>query len=302
MLNETPLVTIRDRVLLLRSFPAFAALDDETLTLMAEHSRRRAFRAGEVVASEGAPLESAYMVIEGQITVHRKGRRTAVVTRGGGVGNLSILARDPHGISAVADVDTLTAESPAWAMNEALDRSFPMLRNSLRLVTGGLVRKRGHLPCRPEDAPPVELGTWPEHPATIVDHLLATRSSAGIFASANLDALLANARAIREVRFEPGESLWQLGEPSSWWTRIAYGSVRCTSADGRFVDVGRNFMLGIMDAYAQMPRSYEARTNTRVVGYRTELEDGLATLEDYPELARGLVAGVAMAVLETRTE
>jgi CRP-like cAMP-binding protein len=302
MLNETPLVTIRDRVLLLRTFAAFAALDDETLTVMAEHTRRRAFRAGEVVASEGAPLASAHMVIEGQITVRRKGRRTAVVTRGGGVGNLSILARDPHGVSAVADVDTLTAETPAAAMNEGLDRSFPAVRNSLRLVAGGLVGRRGHLPCRPEDAPPVELGTWPEHPATIVDHLLAVRSSTGVFANANLDALLAHARAIREVRFEEGAPLWQLGEPSSWWARIAYGSVRCTSADGRFVDVGKDFMLGIMDAYAQMPRSYAARTNTRVVAYRTELEDGLATLEDYPELARGLVAALAMTMLETPSQ
>lgn len=299
MLTEAPQISVRDRVLMMRSFPAFAPLDDDSLSYLAEHSRRRAFRAGEEVTREGQPLEHGYMVIDGQITVRRRGQLTAVVTRGGGVGNLSILAHDPHGVTGIADVDTVTAEYPAAIMNEAMERNFPLVRNSLRLVAGGLVRRRGLLPARPEDAPPVELGTWPEHPATVVDHLLAARASTGVFATANLDALLANARAIREVRFEEGEPLWRVGEPSSWWMRVAYGSVRCSSADGRFVDVGQGFMLGIMDAYAQTPRSYEARTRTRVVGYRTELEDGLAVLEDYPELARGLVAMLAMTVLET---
>jgi CRP-like cAMP-binding protein len=298
LLNDMPLQHVRDRVLLLRAIPTFRPLDDDSLTMIAEHSRQRLFRAGETVCAEGQPLSHCYLVRSGQVTSTRKGRRVAVVTRDYGVGVLSILARDTNGVHAVADQDSLTIELPARAFNDALDVSFPMLRNALRLTASGLVRKRSHLPAGPSYQLP-ERGAYPERPATVVEHLLAARSSPGLFSTANLDALLAIARTTTEMRLEPGHVLWSIGDSSSWWVRVGYGEIRCTTADGRFVDIGRKYMIGIMDAYGQEPRSFEARTTTRVVGYRTELEDALAALENHTDLARDLVASLATQALET---
>jgi CRP-like cAMP-binding protein len=299
VLNEAPLQGVRDRVLLLRALPAFSSLDDETLIMMAEHSRRRAFRAGETVCVEGRPLTHGYLVLSGQITSTRKGERVTAVTRGYGVGMLSILANDDNGVHAVADSDASTIEIPARAMNEALEISFPMLRNSLRMIAAGLLRQRAQLPASPDNPPKVELGEYPERPATVVDHLLNVRASGGLFAEANLNAMLDISRAITEIRLEEGDLLWSVGDAASWWVRIGYGAVRCTSPDGQSVDVGHGWLIGMMDSYAQGKRAYEARAKSRLVGYRTELEDSLAILENHTDLARELVASMAMQALNT---
>jgi CRP-like cAMP-binding protein len=129
--------------------------------------------------------------------------------------------------------------------------------------------------------------------------LLIQLRKGGIFAGSNIDALIAVARHTPEIRVEPGERFWAVGEPSSFWLRIDYGRVRCTSADGKIVNVAHNFILGIMDSLGGERRSYEARAETRVVAYRTELESFLAVLETHFELARALIAVVSRTLLET---
>jgi CRP-like cAMP-binding protein len=144
----------------------------------------------------------------------------------------------------------------------------------------------------------VKLGEYRERDRTLVE-LIIQLSGGGIFRGCNIDALVAVARRTREIRAEAGEVFWRLGEPSSTWLRVDYGRIRCTSADGRHVDVGQGFVLGIMDALGQVPRSYEARAETKIIAYRSELDSFLAVLESHFELARDLVAVVARAVLET---
>lgn len=298
MLTEMPLRGVRDRVLLLRSLPSFAGLDDAGLTLLAEHARTRSFRAGETVIAEGRPLSHVYIVVSGQITSNRLGKRVAVVTRSRGVGLLSVLARDSNGVDAVADVDTLTLEVPADALQDALEENFSMLRNSLRLSAAALVAKRGNLPASPDRPGPQTLGEYRERPRTMVE-LMLLLGKTGVFSGVNIDALVAVARTTREVRIAEGEVLWRIGEPSTFWMRVDYGRVRCTAADGRHVDVGPDFILGNLDCFGQAPRSYEARTDTRIIGYRTELDGFLAILETHFQMARDLIAIISKALLET---
>ena len=299
MLTEMPIQSVRDRLLLMRSLPNFGALDEDALTLLVEHARTRFFRAGETVVAEGEPLGSVYVVVDGQITSNRKGKRLAVVTRSRGVGLLSVMARDPIGVHAVADLDTVTLEIPTDAFLDAIEQSFSVARNTLRLCAAQLVKKRGNLPAPADHPPVVELGEYRERPRTLVELMIDLRASPGIFKSANLDAIIAIVRATEEIRVEPGEVFWKLDEPSTHWLRIDHGRVRCTSADGRSMDVGHRFVLGILDAIGTAPRSYEARAETRVVAYRTQLEAFLAVLETHSDLTREFIARLAMAVLET---
>jgi len=299
MLTEMPLRSMRDRFLLIRSLPTFAGLDEDALTLLVEHARSRTFRAGETVVAEGEPLRAAHIVIEGQITSKRKGKLLAVVTRGRGVGMLSIMARDPAGVHAVADVDTLTLTIPSDVMLDAIETNFAVARNTLRLCASSLVKKRGHLPAPPDRPPPFSMGEYHARPRTMVELLIDLRANPGILADCNIDALISVARSVEEIRVEPGHLFWKIGEPSSHWLRVSYGRVRCTSADGKAVDVGSRFVLGVMDALGNEPRSYEARAETNVIAFQTQLESFLSLLENHFDLARDFIAMLAMAVLET---
>jgi CRP-like cAMP-binding protein len=297
VLVDLPLPGVRDRVLLLRSLESFAALDDEAITLLAEHARPRAFGAGEVVLVEGRPVESVHVVIDGQISSRRKGKLLAQVRRARGVGFLSLLARDENGVDAVADQPTRTFEVPAAVVHDAIEENFSFLRNLLRLSGRGLLDRRGGLPANPAAPPAAEVGEYPTRPLTLVERVLDMRSG-GIFATGSLEPVVEVARRQEQVEFGPGELLWRAGEPASWSLRVLAGRIECSTPDGRRVVVGKGYVLGNLDALAEHPRSFEARAETRVAGYRSDLESLLSVIESHPELGRELLAVLSRMLLE----
>jgi CRP-like cAMP-binding protein len=299
MLSDHGLRSVRDRVLLLKSLPSFAALDDDAAVMLAEHARARRFRAGETLLVEGEPVPRVYILIDGQVTSMRKGIRVATVQRSRGVGFISALAGDTNGVHVVADHDTLTLEIPAEALVNAFEENFSLARNSLRLSAAALVKKRGNLPAPADRPPPFDMGTWRDRPRTLVELLIEMRDGSRLYKKSNLDALIAVARKTTEIRADAGDVFWNIGDRSTFWIRPDYGRVRCTSADGRFVDVGKRFVLGIMDSLGQVDRSYAARAETQVIAYRLELEPFLTVLETHYELAREMISVVATALLET---
>jgi CRP-like cAMP-binding protein len=297
VLTEMPLEAVRDRALLLRALGTFSDLDDDALATIAEHARLRRYVSGDVLAIEGEPVREVHIVVSGRISSRREGRLIAISPRGRGVGLLALLAGEPS-TAVAAEESATTLEIPAHAVRTALEDSFSMTRNVLRNLARGLVRKRGDLPTAP-GGPPPELGVWRDEPPTIVETVLRLRARGGPLARTNLDGLFALAGSAREIRPEPGDLLWKLGEPSSYLARIQYGNVRCTAADGRSVVVGANFVLGALDALAGVPRSYEARAETKIIAYRTSVDAYLGVLESYFDLARALVADLARTHLQT---
>lgn len=296
MLFEAPLHGVRDRMLALRAMPAYSGLRDESLLYIAEYARERRFRAGDRLHAEGAPVEHIYFLIHGSVELSRGGKVAQVIDAPGAVGVLSALARDPNGRLGIAKTDILALEIPSNAFLTNLEEDFGLLRNSLRVLSGKALEARGNLPMNPARAPAAETGPVPDHIPTLCERVVALRA-AGPFVTANMDAVFEVARRMHYKRFEPGEMLFDLGEPSTCSIRINYGRVRCTSNQGEHVDVGYTNVLGALDAWAGRPRSYSARAETRVDCFVTGLEDFLTVLEMHPQLALGMLKGISMSLL-----
>jgi CRP-like cAMP-binding protein len=292
-----PLRGVRDRVYMLKSLPSFARLDEESLTLMAEHAHVRRFRKGQVLIREDESIRAIYLVIDGEIRVTYLGELVAMVPRSRGVGLLAVLARQDSGTGAVAAVDSHVLEIPVEAVNEAYEESFPIVRNALRLCSGGLVRNRGNLPMAPDPNRTIDEGKPHDRELTLVERVLEMRSLP-LFRRANVDAVVEFVRQGKEVRYQEGERLWSVGDPSTFQLRLDCGRVTCTAADGHSVDVGARFILGNLDSLAMTPRSYEAVATKPVIAYRTDIQGWLSVMETHHDLARGLLAIFATSLLE----
>lgn len=284
--------TLRGRLILLRAMEALAALDESSLALLAEHARVRRFRAGDALLVEGRPVENVYLVTAGKVTVTRKGKVLAVVTSGYGAGFTSLMARDPNGVGAVADVDTQTLEVPAEAMLDTYERDFAFIRNVLRISARAIAGIRSGLPADPDNPPEVVLGTWRDRERTLVEKLMEAQH-VPLLARANFDAVIEMVRNQTEVRFAAGDLLWRAGDPATFSLRVEYGRVRCTTPAGRSVDIGSQYWIGAMDVFAAQPRSYEARAETPVIAYRSEFEALLAVLDAHFDLALDFIAILA---------
>jgi CRP-like cAMP-binding protein len=284
--------SLRDRMLLLRSTDSLRALDDDSLLLVAEHARTRRFRAGQALLTEGHAVDTVYVVIAGRVAVSRRGKPMAVVPRGRGVGFTSLLARDPTGVQAVAEVDTLAVEIPADVMFDAYEQDFAFVRNVLRLQATGLMARREGLPASPDHPPAVDVGTWRDGEPTLVERVIEM-CRVPLFANASLDAAIEILRHGAEIRCPPGEVLWRTGEASTFSLRVDHGRVRCTNAAGRSVEIGASYMIGVMDCLSGEPRSYEARCEAPLIGYRGNFETLLAVLEAHFDLAMEFLAVLA---------
>lgn len=294
MLADLALEGVRDRILMLRTHPNFSPLEDEDLLRIARHARVRRVKRGTTLSREGDPLERVFLVTEGQVVVTHKDRRIADIRGQGGVGLLSLFAGLTVTPQAEVVEDSVLLELPAEVVRTNVFDSFPIGRNTLRLLALGLLERRGNLPV--STAEPVD-GTWREREPTVVERVIMFRETP-VFGGAHLDAIAEMARRAAEVRFDPGASIWRRGDPSSFSLRLEYGRVRCTNEDGESVVVGAGMALGIMDALAGVSRAYDAVAVTPLITTKLEAATQMAVLEVFPELASTIRMSLAKLFLE----
>lgn len=295
MLGRAPLRGLRDRVLALRSMPNLSGLDDEGFVLLAERSRNRTFSKGEWLAREGEEIECVFIMLEGRVRVNRLGSELLIVDRPGGVGFLSTLANDDNGIDALALTGVQVLEVPVDALRDSLAENFSLVRNSLRLMAAQMLVNRDQLPAAADYLDEVG-GAYPERSPTLVERIIQIRSGT-LFEATNLDAITDLCRRMTEIRVEPGHIFWRSGESADSTMRIDHGVVRCSTDDGKQVRIGPGFTFGVTEAFAELPRTYTAEAETRVVAQVSQLESMLAVLESQHNLALGFIEYYANVLL-----
>ncbi len=293
-MNEIPLDGLRDRVLALRAMPWAASLDHEGLVLLGEHARHRSCRKGEVLLEPGKPVQAMFVVERGLVTVKVAGQLLTQVSAGRVAGVTSMIARDPRGASAIADEDSRVLEIPAEAVFAAYEENFSVVRNGIRLMSRGTLQRLDRLPRPLDPSAPAPMGAYREshRTLTLVDRVREARQTP-LFANANLDAVFDIARNTVERRLRPGERLWSIGEPSSFWAYVEYGRLRCTNAEGRSTQIGASSVLGQLDCWAELPRSYEAQAETELIVHQTDIVPMLGVLERHHDMAMELLAIIA---------
>ncbi len=297
MLVEAPPDGVRDRVLALRAMPAFEPLDEDDLALLAEHARVRRFAPGAQILIEGQQLDRVHALMEGHVQVTRDGEMLADLRGTGHVGLISHLA-EQRAPGAVAVSETQTLEIPAEVITIAAHERFDIARNSVRLIAAELLARRGQLPIAPggDDEPPI--GVHRPRNLTLVEKMISIRQVPA-FANANFDAIAELAKHARDLRFQPGDTLWQIGDPAPWSIRIDYGRVACSNEKGERVVVGGGYTLGAMDGVAGARRAYSATALTEVIGMEIRSAVQLAVLEVHPTLARELRKNLARLLVMT---
>lgn len=294
MLADLALEGVRDRMLLLRTNPNFAPLEDDDLLRIAEHARISHAKKGTVLTREGDPLKRIFLLTEGHVVVRYEGRTVADIRGQGGVGLLSLFAGLETTPEATALEDSMFLELPAEIVRSNVFESFAIARNTLRLLALGLLERRGQLPV--PDAGPPDVGVWRDREPTVVERVLMIRNGI-FFSTAHLDAIAELARRAVEMRFAEGDTLWQIGEPTAFSLRIEFGKVKCTNAKGESVVIGAGSVLGMMDALAGIQRSYNAVALTPLITTKVETATQLAVLEAHPQMASTLRMNLARAFL-----
>ncbi len=62
-----------ERLMVLRTFTGFATMSPAEVGVLAEHTRKRFFPKGSVIAREGDPSRSIHFIVDGEVELSRHG-------------------------------------------------------------------------------------------------------------------------------------------------------------------------------------------------------------------------------------
>lgn len=289
--------SVRDRLLAVRSLGILEGLDDDAALLLAEYSKVTTFEPEQEVTSATEEPDSVYIVLEGRLSVPRPHGAPIVIDNGRGVGVIGVLANNGKGRRSVADVATRALQIPKDVFLTALEESFSIGRNVLKVFAGMLLDARGTLPSDMDAIPGDGIMEERTETRTLVERVIEL-SRTGIFIGANLDAIFDVARTLRQVRVPPGHVFFSAGEKARTVVRLLAGRMGCTAPDGSTVELRRGYVLGGLAAMAGRKHAFEARSLTEVVAYEFNFEDFLVVLEAHPELMMRMLSTLAAQLLD----
>jgi len=297
MPTNPPTIGTVERMLSLNRLPVLSGLAPEDLAVVAEHARERFLPTGTVLLREGEPIPALYAVLDGKILISRRGRTLGRVSPGGFVGAAGMFARDPEGLSAVAQTDTLVLEVEADAVLEICEDHFPIFHHVLREMCRLLIDLVGRLPpglhgsIFPNLAPP----RAPTGDLDLVERILFLRQVAP-FLHASINALAELSRGMAEVAFPAGTRLWEEKEGSGTVILVVSGMVDCAARGGHATfTLSPGAPMGAVESLAERPRWYTATTQTKVTALQGSIEGLIDVFEDNFEMALEYLAVMARA-------
>lgn len=158
----------------LRRLPLFARLSGEELGELAERTRSRTYRRGEVIFRKDDPGTHLYLVLEGAVKIalpgeHGQEALVAIMRPGEFFGELALFDRTPRSASAVALEDTRAALLAGDDLMAFLERH----PTAVRLVLEALARTIRRLSGRVEDL------TFLDVPSRVAKYLLDLTQTSG---------------------------------------------------------------------------------------------------------------------------
>lgn len=287
--------TTLDRLIYLRTLPTLGGLAGRGLTYIAEHAIERHFGQGELIYRPQEPVSSVHFIVDGRVRVEQEGLHLLDGVSPFAIGFLPVLASSDVGQTATALVPTVTLEVSRADLFEIFEDDFGFLENGIRQLSRQLAQMQAELEARgaltrsePEETP------YPSRPLDLVERLELIRG--GPYAEVNLEPLVQLVRQADELRFEPGDVLWEEGEPATWGAHVIHGVVACTSASRSF-RMGPKSLIGFIEANGAMARGYRAVAETRVVALEQTTEVFLDVLEDHFDLAIGYLSFLSKLML-----
>lgn len=270
------------------------------LSVLADQTRDRSFKAGSVLMREGEAPAAAYSLVRGRVRISRRGQVLGEVGPGAAVGVGAIVARDAVGLGAVAVTDVLALELDREVLVDIFEDLFPFLLEAIRETARRHLERLRSLKQIPDQLPVIHAEPSVLDGLDFVERLLLFKTPEGPFDCSSIDALAEIAGRARHRSFEAGTTLWHAGERAGTGSLIVSGSIRCTVFRDEWpveFRAGRGTAIGAIESMAGQHRWHDAVAETRVAVLEINVNDLIDVFEDNVEMGMDFLAWLSKAAL-----
>jgi CRP/FNR family cyclic AMP-dependent transcriptional regulator len=297
MPERAAMIGTLERILYLKKLPVFARLPTTALAALADYMRERSFPRGSVLQNEGMAVLKIQLVVDGLIAVMRGGVKLSDAGPGTPLGSLPVLARDTQGFLGVAQLDTFTLELDSEALIEVCEDHFVIVHQMLQYLSRWVIEIEKQIGPQLAAESPVPFTRLRGGELDLVERIFFLRRLAP-FARASINTLAELSRGLTEVHFDAGVELWVEGDASPYVLLIVDGRIACASKQhGHRFAMGRGQAVGVMESMAELPRWFEATTETPVVALHGAVEGLIDVFEDNFEMGMDYAALLARGIL-----
>lgn len=131
-----PMLSVLDKVLVLRDVPLFRGLSGEDLYPVAEIASVEAIDAGATVVRQGDPSDDLYVVLEGDLAVEKDGKEVGALDKGKTFGELGVLDGEPRAATVAARSGCKLLRIPRSELEALLDESPELAKGIIRTLLG----------------------------------------------------------------------------------------------------------------------------------------------------------------------
>jgi CRP-like cAMP-binding protein len=216
------------------------------------------------------------------------------------IGILSALGRDARGLSAVAGRRTLVLEGSVDFLLHEMEGNHAMRRVAIQRICGEIARTMTSVDVSAKCLPTPEADLRaPARRLDIIERLTVIRRHTRI-GTFNVDALMELARRSREIRPQPGDTVWRRGEPARAMHVFVEGKVEGRRPGCECITMGCGHHLENFVALAGREHLSDGVAVTPTVILKIPVESLFDVLEDRPFMAADLIALFGRLLIDMR--
>ena len=124
-----------EKVLFLKSVDLFSHIPGEDLAQVAGIAQEVTFEQGELIIQEGEMGDSLYLIIDGQVSVHRESQELTKLGEKESFGEMAILDNEPRSASVTAAEDVTCLKVSREDFYDLMSEKIEIAHGIIRVLT-----------------------------------------------------------------------------------------------------------------------------------------------------------------------
>jgi CRP-like cAMP-binding protein len=259
--------------------------------------------SGKRLFARNEQPEFIFFVREGRVRLEREGSGSWLFEGRSVIGVFDALLERPHARTAVADTDLHVLKFRVEHWLDLLEDSFGLARSALGnsvATVAAVEARRWKTDPRPKGSVVAAIPQV-EFPLALVDRL-AILAETPLVRGAGIQVLVELADSVEEVTFEPGDAIFERGQPTGQAFLVLEGEAEGNRNDPKLeVSFGPGSFVGGIASLGEPITAWQARAVTRVRALSVSLADWFDRMEEHFDLVRSALSALALmreAILE----